>query len=419
MKAHNLPAFDSLVSAYKPSVNRPALVVITHLLPTSIAYLESLSRVFDLTLIGIPYSSPESTVERLRTGGYRLQLPKSIQDLPAAAFNAVEQIVQRRRTVIVQEVGGYLAQYAAPLSKFKGFLGVVEDTMNGHWRYEAQEGQLKYPVLSIARSPIKAIEDSLIGEAVSYSLERVLREELFTVLKGKRVLVVGFGSIGASCANALRHRGATASVFDVDPLKVMRARAEGFLVGEFSALLAQADVVIGATGQRSLGLEALKISKPGAVIASASSKQLEIDVADLRRSLSCRQTGPTTECFENDSCHFYLLSQGFPINFRDHSVLGDILDAIYSELFICIRELAERRAHSGLHHTWLAIHREVAEAWCRNHLRDSIPNARENRPIPEAVFAKNRCIAPTLQEAPATKLAEMRRRRPRGLQAKP
>ncbi|MBK9089556.1 MAG: hypothetical protein IPL90_11090 [Holophagales bacterium] len=53
---------------------------------------------------------------------------------------------------------------------------MVEDTNNGHWLYEST-GPHPIPVLSMAQSPLKGVEDSIIGDAVLFSIERVLRED--------------------------------------------------------------------------------------------------------------------------------------------------------------------------------------------------------------------------------------------------
>lgn len=62
------------------------------------------------------------------------------------------------------EIGGYFAPVLQDLrTEFaQDFLGVVEDTEIGHRRY--QEAQpLPCPVVSVARSTLKAAEDSLVG----------------------------------------------------------------------------------------------------------------------------------------------------------------------------------------------------------------------------------------------------------------
>jgi adenosylhomocysteinase len=364
----DLPALRSLIINYVPSVRKPRLLLITHLLPTAKTYIDLLAKVFDVNLIGIPYSSSEANINILKAAGYDVIVPQQVSQIPKVALEIVRKLSKSEESLVVQEIGGYLADYATELCECRGFLGVVEDTNNGHWRYAEKEENLRYPVVSIARSPIKAIEDSQIGDAVIYSVERILRERLHAVIKGTKALVLGFGKIGTSCADALQRRGAHTAVFDTDLIKIMRARTEGFAVGSLRSLLSEADIIVGATGHCSIDASTFKLVKDGAVIASASSKQVEFDLKYIKESYSFENIGIDISRFYRGDHTFFLLSNAYPVNFRDNSILGQVLDAVYSELFLCIREVMERRVSSGLIDSWPELHREVAAAWCGAHL---------------------------------------------------
>ena len=73
-------------------------------------------------------------------------------------------------------------------------IGVVEDTENGHKRYE-QIAFPPCPVLSVARSPLKEPEDFLVGHAIVFSAEALIRQS-GVVMVNKRALVIGYGKIG-------------------------------------------------------------------------------------------------------------------------------------------------------------------------------------------------------------------------------
>ncbi len=364
-----LPALHQLITEYAPSVTRPRLVLITHILPTARQYIDLLATVFDLFIVAIPYSCCPVTVERLKSDGYTIIVPDGIEDVASAALKTIAELSREGRPIVVQEVGGYLAAFAETLNECENFRGVVEDTNNGHWRYAKTGKSLEFPVLSIARSPIKAIEDSQIGDAVVHSIERIMREQLHRVTKGINALVLGFGKIGSSCADALRRRAMHTAVFDSDPVKLVSARAIGHKVDSLKRLLGEADLVVGATGHCSLKSSSLGYLKDGAILASASSRQIEFDVQSLQKALDYERVAPDVERYlGSNGRHVYLFSEGYPVNFRDYSVLGDVLDAVYSELFLCVRELFEGRASVGLSDSWSSIHAEVAEAWCECHL---------------------------------------------------
>lgn len=367
MRIPTLPTLQALLDQYTPPAPRPRLVLLTHLLPTALAYVRALARVFDVTVVAIPYSAVPAAVRALQLGGISVVVPREVEDVAPVTLEIVARQAEAG-PVVVQEIGGYLAAHGAVLSAMPNLLGIVEDTINGHWRYHTHHESLRFPVLSIARSPIKGIEDSLVGDAIVFSVERLLRHSFFRVLKGADALVIGFGSIGSSCADALRRRGARTAVFDTDPVKLMQATVQGYVTGERNLLLGRADVIIGATGRCSIDVDAARQIRNGAVVASGSSRQVEVDIAGMNSAFSRVRLSSSVDMYRHERRQFYLLAQGCPVNFRDCSVLGQILDGIYSELFLCIREIACGRVDVGLHQTTSPLHNEVAQAWCKAYL---------------------------------------------------
>ena len=280
--------------------------------------------------------------------------------------------------MLVQEVGGYLAKASARLAAFQNFFGVVEDTNNGHWLYEST-GPHPIPVLSMAQSPLKAVEDSIIGDAVLFSIERILREEFAAICQGLRCAVIGFGKIGRSTAVALKGREAVVSIYDINPAKDMSAKVEGFFPRPLHDLLPEAELVVGCSGQTSIRLVDMPFIKDGAILVSASSKAVEFALMDFERECTVEKFSDVVWRFTQKSGkRFYVLIQGTPVNFRDGSILGTILDMIYCELFVCMREVAAKKAPVGLSKSPPAIQDEVAKAWMRAH-SDDFPSALDDK----------------------------------------
>ena len=145
--------------------------------------------------------------------------------MPSPRGDTLQRLLGRSSAPLVaQEVGGYLASFSGELARYPHFVGVVEDTNHGHWRYEVTVPRA-FPVLSIARSPLEDIEDTLIGDAVAFSLERILRENFCAVIQGCHVGVLGYGKIGTSTAIAMRGRESAVSVYDLSPIRTIRGAA--------------------------------------------------------------------------------------------------------------------------------------------------------------------------------------------------
>ena len=344
-------------------------VLVAHVLHTAVEYVEVINSVFPISaIIAVPYSADGDAVAALRQKGFNVVVPNDVPDTYVKAFEESKKALEETdRPLIIQEVGGYLSKVTDELTTYPNFLGIVEDTNNGHWRYE-QNGPHKCPILSMAQSPLKDVEDTIIGDAVVYSVERILRDEFASIMQGARCGVIGYGKIGTSNAFALKGREAVVSVYDIDPAKNMRAKVEGFFPKPLHDMLPEADLIIGATGQTSIRLDDMPHIKNGAILASASSKRLEFALDDFAKECVVEEVSSliTKYTQRNDSI-FYVLNDGKPVNFRDNSILGTILDMIYSELFVCMREVANKNFPAGLHHSPPAVQNEVAKAWLMEH----------------------------------------------------
>ncbi|MEZ4657025.1 MAG: NAD(P)-dependent oxidoreductase [Caldilineaceae bacterium] len=384
-----LLALTSLLETAPPA-NRPRCVLITHVLDTTVPFIEAVHTVFPVVcVVAIPYSCSPSAVQMLQKKRFKVVIPTSICDTFLKAEKQVVEALKAESTpLLVQEVGGYLAKSTERLATFPHFLGIVEDTNNGHWRYERNSPH-PIPVLSMAQSPLKAVEDSIIGDAVLFSVERILREEFKLICQGLRSAVIGFGKIGRSCAVALNGREAVVSVYDINPAKNISAEVEGFFPQPLHELLAESDLIVGCTGQTSIRRADMYCIKNGAILASASSKAVEFALADFEQEcvvtnchkdqgngLKCEALKPDEEpaliqkYTKPDGTYFYVLKQGTPVNFRDHSILGNVLDLIFSELFLCMREVAAQCAPKGLSKSLPRLQDEAAKAWLKAHAEE-------------------------------------------------
>ena len=130
----------------------------------------------------------------------------------------------------------------------------------------------------MADTALKRVEDSLIGDACVYSLEKVLRTQLASILDGLRCGVIGWGNIGKSCATAFEGRNAVVSVYDINPIVNMLGYGRRFFPMPLAQLLAESDIVMGCSGRRSIRVADVHDIKNGALICSASSKDIEIDL---------------------------------------------------------------------------------------------------------------------------------------------
>lgn len=344
---------------------KPASVVfITHVLDTATRFIDLIASTADVAaVVAIPYSTTAKARGKLR-GRYELLEPVTAADMAIASSEAIHSALSdaAERGVIVQEIGGYCAPQIGQLARCANFAGVVEDTMQGHWRYQEID-DLACPVLSIAQSPLKALEDRQVGRAIAYSLETILRSRFFGIPVETKVGILGYGGIGAATAASVRGAGSPVLVYDPDPIRMARAFVEGMHTADRATVLRKADVLLGVSGSRSITAADVPLMKDGVILASGSSKRVEIDVEGLYAAADEVATDRGLARLTIGGKTIWLVNDGTPINFADQAVLGHVLDLVYSELYMCIRKLSEGRCAPGLQALDITEQQAIAEVW--------------------------------------------------------
>jgi adenosylhomocysteinase len=318
-------------------------------------------------IIGIEYSSRQDVVERLRSSGLDVVLPTI-----AATEDTLRQVLHdqlsgsQSKRIILQEVGGYCANILnagiEPQLQDR-FLGVIEETRQGLWRYR-DVSNFPVPVIEIADSFLKSLEARYVGEAVARAVEVDLLESGST-LWGARSVVLGFGDVGSNVANGLRARGSFVSCFDTDPLKLIYARMLGFRSPARERLLADADVVVGASGKRSVTDQDLEQLADGVMLASASSKDVEFPI-DLIRSTATRRHVVTPYVNEYTmpwGKRIRVSSEGHPINFRGFSLPHFMSDLLFAQIVAAMQMLLSVRPSNQIHSLSKEHQVRIASEW--------------------------------------------------------
>lgn len=181
-------------------------IILQHILPTTVEYIDRVNSVYPVDLvIAITYSADAGTVALLKAKGYNVLVPPSIDYMLNSLWQDVVALLNSsKHPTVLQEVGGWTAE----LAKSPSFKGCVEDTKNGLWRYQAasKKAPLAVPVLSMADTALKRVEDSLIGDACVYSLEKVMRSQLASIIDGVRCRP--HSALGYRTPEAFRNAGA-------------------------------------------------------------------------------------------------------------------------------------------------------------------------------------------------------------------
>jgi adenosylhomocysteinase len=220
--------------------------------------------------------------------------------------------------------------------------GSTEETTTGVTRLRALEraGKLRFPAIAVNDARMKYLFDNRYGTGQS------LLDGLFVatnlLVAGKTAVVAGYGWLGRGVSSRLRGIGADVIVTEVDPIRALEARLEGFRVMTMLAAAPQADFIITVTGDRDVvRAEHLEVLKDGCVLANAGHFDVEISKPDLERlAAEHRRVRPHVEEFRfPDGRRAYLLDdgrlvnlaagQGHPVEIMDLSFALQALSAEY------------------------------------------------------------------------------------------
>jgi adenosylhomocysteinase len=162
-------------------------------------------------------------------------------------------------------------------------IGGTEETTTGLLRLRRleAEGGLRCPVLAVNEALAERTLNDRYGTGQS-ALDGILRAANL-LLAGHTLVLLGYGFAGRGIAQRARGAGAAVVVCEVDPLRALEARMEGYEVMPALDAAERGDLFVTVTGSRSvLRGEHFERMKDNAVLANAGHFDVEIDLPDLR-----------------------------------------------------------------------------------------------------------------------------------------
>jgi adenosylhomocysteinase len=241
--------------------------------------------------------------------------------------------------------------------------GALEATTTGLHRLRPLT--LRFPVFDWNSIALKdAIHNRYhVGEETWPAFDGITGLSLF----GRRVLVVGFGPVGRGVAERARDLGAIVTVAERDPVRQLEALHFGCRVAPLLAALAEADVIVTATGRDGvLGEAELTACRDGAVIFNVGHSNREIDVDWLDRH-ERRTMKDLIDRYTIGTRTLYLLNRGSLINiaFTGGFASSDSFDPFSAVMIRGLFWLLTGGAAgvpAGLHPYPLELEREIATA---------------------------------------------------------
>ncbi len=353
-----------------------SVIAVSHIIPSSDSYILSLQENFNLIgIIPKPNSINKKTEALLTDKGVPILSQFTRKNITSNP-DELSDYLDKYDNVCMVDIGGYFSESIDSIRKKLGkkLLGVVEDTENGHQKYEKNMPD-NLRVISVARSPLKSFEDQLVGNGVAHAAETVLRD-LNILITYKSCGIIGYGKIGRGIFQYLQQRGVQPHVCEIDSMRAIQASCDGAKVTSMNHLLQNSDVVFCATGSQAIDILKLRDLKRGAFLASVTSSDDEFDLRFINGEYSKDKITKDITRYSKRGHHFHLMNDGNAVNFLYSAAVDKYIYLVQGELVASIGRLFKERKEVLKNKTLLTSSQEsqsmIADAWLDYVLKDGV-----------------------------------------------
>ena len=199
----------------------------------------------------------------------------------------------------------------------KDIKGLSEETTTGvHRLYERMKnGTLPMPAININDSVTKSKFDNKYG--CKESLVDAIRRSTDVMMAGKVAIVAGYGDVVKGSAASLQGAGARVIVTEIDPICALQAAMDGFEVKKMENAVAEADIVVTATGNKDIIKgKHFEMMKDKTIVCNIGHFDNEIDVAWLDNNHGSTKTTikPQVDMYTINGKDIILLAEGRLVN---------------------------------------------------------------------------------------------------------
>ncbi len=285
-----------------------------------------------------PLSTDDDVVAALRNRGVDVRARKG--ESRDEYYENLNHVLEFEPDIIIDD-GGDLTTLLHTEYKGIKILGGNEETTTGVMRLKVMEkkGVLCFPMFDVNDAKMKHLFDNRYGTGQSV-VDGIMSATNLTIA-GKTVVVAGYGWCGRGVSMRMRGMGADVIVTEIDPVKAIEARMDGFRVMKMEDAIKKADFVITTTGMKDVVREEhLRAAKDGCILANAGHFDNEIDKGALQKlAKSKRGVRRFVEEYDLGDKKLYLLGdgrlinlvagQGHPVEIMDMSFAIQALTAEY------------------------------------------------------------------------------------------
>lgn len=252
-------------------------------------------------------------------------------------YEAIDNVLSHKPDIIIDD-GADMIMYlhSKRTDLLSNIMGACEETTTGVHRLKAMadDKALKFPVVAVNDAYTKYLFDNRYGTGQS-SLDAIMGTTNM-LIAGKNFTVCGYGWCGRGIATRAQGLGANVIVTEVDPIRALEARMDGFRVMPIREAVKISDIIITVTGNINIiSGDDFKYMKDGCMICNSGHFNVEINRQDLEaQSTSVKTVRESIEEFTmKDGRKLYLLADGRLVNLAAASGQGhpaEIMDMSFA-----------------------------------------------------------------------------------------
>jgi len=315
---------------------------------------------------GNPLSTDDDAVAAVLEGGVETH---AVKGESVAEYRAgIERVLAADPDVLIDDGADLVALVHSTRRDPGRIRGSTEETTTGVTRLRALErsGALLFPAIDVNDADMKHLFDNRYGTGQS-TVDGLLTATNLLVA-GKVCVVAGYGWCGKGVAARLHGLGGDVIVTEVDPVRALEARLDGYRVRPMLEAAREADVIVTVTGSTGVVRgEHFRVLKDGCLLANSGHFDVEVGVRELQQlAVDHRPVRPQVEEYRfADGRRVYLLGEGRLINLaagQGHPV--EIMDLSFSLQALSAEHLARhgREMSRAVHPVPSEIDRAVARA---------------------------------------------------------
>ena len=264
-----------------------------------------------------PLSTDDSVVLALREK-YKMEVYAKKGETNEEYYENLNAVLDIKPDFIIDDGADLIAMaHTTRKDVLSNVKGANEETTTGVVRLKAmaKDKVLNFPVMAVNDSKMKFLFDNRYGTGQSTFDGWMNATNL--MVSGKNLVVAGYGWCGKGVAMRAKGLGANVIVTEIDPIRAIEAKMDGFQVKPMEVAVQEADILITVTGCKDIVTKKhFEKMKSGCIMGNVGHFDNEINKNDLdsitKKSMKVREF--VDEYETKDGRKLYLISDGRLMN---------------------------------------------------------------------------------------------------------